>query len=147
MRQGSQLADSETLFIACIKIGKKFKNICTKAVDEFGLTPNEIEIIQFLTKYKKLDTAKDIVEYLGISKSLVCRSAESLRKRGYLVAQKDEEDHRVTHLFLQSSADEIVRRLNKQTKEFFQETFQDISEEERFALKSIMDKVANNILA
>lgn len=143
----TQLIDGETLFIACTKIGKRFKHICTKAVEDYCLTPNEIEIVWFLSKNKVRDTAKEIVDYLGISKSLVCRSAESLEAKGYIKCTKDVRDRRVCHLKLEPSAHEIVRKLNKGTKIFYQEAFEGIIEEEKFAFKSTLDKMIGNILS
>lgn len=83
--------NSESLFIALSKFIKVYRKITFKSVEGYGLTPSEIDILMFLFNNAPLDTAKDISKYKGISKALVCRSVDSLSKRGLITTVVDKK--------------------------------------------------------
>ncbi len=53
-----------------------------------GLTHNEFEILVFLQENLEYNTAKDIVEFSGLSKGLISRSIESLLKKKNAINKK-----------------------------------------------------------
>ncbi len=73
--------------------------VCTA----YGLTKNEVDVLLFLANNAPYDTAKDIVELRGLSKSQVCKSVDGLSARGFLSACHDEKDRRCIHLSLTSA--------------------------------------------
>lgn len=147
IQQGNTISlEGEAIFVSFSKTWRQYKSICAIALEDYNLTPNEIEIIYFLAKQKDLNTAKDIFEYLGISKSLVCRSADALVKKGFIITEKDRQDRRVVHMILQPTANDLVRKLRKSTRDFFQKAFEGIDENEKMMLNMILEKIENNIL-
>ena len=88
-------------------IVKEFKRKNRTVISSYKLSPNEIDILVAL-HMGKYDVAKDIAENFEISKSLVCRSVDSLIKKGYIDTKKDENDKIITHFILRKEAKTIV---------------------------------------
>ena len=89
----------EDYIIKFASIIKELKRKNRSVISSYKLSPNEIDILVAL-HMGKFNMAKDIAENFEISKSLVCRSVDSLIKKGYIDTKKDEKDKRITHLIL-----------------------------------------------
>ena len=89
----------EGLAMVMMHIRKSVRAAVRDAAREEGLSQNEIEVLLFLA-HKKCDTAREITQFRGISRSLVSKSVDLLMKKGYLEAKQDEKDRRVIHLLL-----------------------------------------------
>ena len=63
-----------------------------------GLTLGEVHVLLFLANNPGCDTARDVTELRGMSKSQVSQAVELLVGRGFLARQADREDRRVVHL-------------------------------------------------
>lgn len=135
--------NSESLFIALSKFIKVYRKITFKSVEGYGLTPSEIDILMFLFNNAPLDTAKDISKYKGISKALVCRSVDSLSKRGLITTVVDKKDRRIIHLLLNDNACEIVDKLKMSKDIFSNKIVEGIKDEDM----KVFTKVINNMLA
>ncbi len=126
-------------------IVKEFKRKNRTVISSYKLSPNEIDILVAL-HMGKYDVAKDIAENFEISKSLVCRSVDSLIKKGYIDTKKDENDKRITHLILRKEAKPIVESLKENRKKTAEILLKDIDEKELEIFKKVLDKMKNNIL-
>ena len=126
-------------------IVKEFKRKNRTVISSYKLSPNEIDILVAL-HMGKYDVAKDIAENFEISKSLVCRSVDSLIKKGYIDTKKDENDKRITHLILRNEAKQIVESLKENRKKTTEILLKDIDEKELEIFKKVLDKMKNNIL-
>ncbi len=124
---------------------KEYKKICSRAVAEYNFMPNEIEVLMFLTNNKGRNTAKEISLYKGISKSLVCKSVDSLVRRGFLFRKTDESDKRIDRLFLTESALDIAEKLQENKMEFIASIARDIPAEELVIFKKVLDKMLSNL--
>lgn len=65
-----------------------------------GLTMREMDVILFLTNNPGHDTARDVTELRGLSKSQVSAAVDLLAERGFLCRRSDQTDRRVVHLAL-----------------------------------------------
>lgn len=136
--------NSESLFIILSKFIKEYRKITFKSIEGYGLTPSEIDILMFLFNNAPLDTAKDISKYKGISKGLVCRSVESLNKRGLISTVVDKKDRRIIHLVLNDNAWEIVDKLKISKDTFINRILEGIEEEDvQIFIKTINSMVDN----
>ena len=119
----------EEYIIKFLFIAKAIKNKNRSVISSYKLSPNEIDLLVALDM-GLYDTAKEIADNLEISKSLVCRSVDSLTKKGYIDTQKDEKDKRVTHLILREEAKPIVDTLKENRKKTTEDLLRGIDEEE-----------------
>ena len=107
----------EGLAMVMMHIRKSVRAAMRDAAREEGLSQNEIEVLLFLA-HKKCDTAREITQFRGISRSLVSKSVDLLMKKGYLEAKQDEKDRRVIHLLLLPKAEKTIEKLNIIRREF-----------------------------
>lgn len=144
----SQIAteEGESFHTVLSKFTKVYRKMSYKAIEGHGLAPAEIDVLMFLFNNPSLDMAKDISRCKGISKALICRSADSLCKRGLISTKVDKNDRRIVHLSLTDDASEIVDKL-KESKDIFSNKIKEGIEEDDMrvftrVLKAMMDNVS-----
>ena len=135
----------EEYIIKFASIIKEIKKINRTVISSYKLSPSEIDILVTLD-IGVYDTAKEISENFEISKSLVCRSVDSLIKRGYIDTKKDEKDKRVIHLILREEARPIVNALKTNRQKTTDVLLNGIDEEELKVFNNVLDKMKNNLL-
>lgn len=128
-------------------IVKDIKRINRQTISSYKLSPNEIDILVFLDIQNELDTASDIVEAFEISKSLVCRSVDSLIKRKYIDTFKDDKDKRITHLKLRDEAKPIVTTLRSNRDKIIKDLVKGISDDDIRTFNYVLNKMRFNLLS
>ena len=63
-----------------------------------GLSMREVDVLLFLVNTPGYDTARDIAEFRGLSKSQVSQAVDLLAAEGLLQRAPDHTDRRVIHL-------------------------------------------------
>ena len=132
----------EGLAMVMMHIRKSVRAAVRDAAREEGLSQNEV--LLFLA-HKKCDTAREITQFRGISRSLVSKSVDLLMKKGYLEAKQDEKDRRVIHLLLLPKAEKTIEKLNIIRREFMSKLCEGITREEADAFMVIVRKMAGNV--
>ena len=135
----------EEYIIKFLFIAKAIKNKNRSVISSYKLSPNEIDLLVALDM-GVYDTAKEIADNFEISKSLVCRSVDSLTKKGYIDTQKDEKDKRVSHLILREEAKPIVDALKENRKKTTEDLLRGIDEEELKIFSKVLDQMKNNMI-
>jgi DNA-binding MarR family transcriptional regulator len=120
---------------------KMFQNI----LEELQLTQAEVDVLLFLQNNKPFNTAKDIVEYRSISKSMVSKSVDSLLARGYLSYEIDEKDKRCIHLKIEAAAELSIKKLQSIQKSFMEVLYGGFSKEELEIFEKALNKIDKNI--
>lgn len=133
------------LFIQLTQVLKEYRKISFQAVEEYGFTPSEIDVLMFLFNNAPLDTAKNISKYRGISKTLVSRSVDSLIKRGLLSTSVDAQDRRIIHLTLNKNAADIVEKLQISKDFFIRKVTEGIDKEDIDIFMKVILEMQNNI--
>jgi DNA-binding MarR family transcriptional regulator len=77
------------------------------------------------------DTARDIVELRGLTKSHICQSVDGLTRRGWLSGVQDGQDRRRVHLSLLPAAQTAVAAAQAVQRDFFVRLYRGVSQEER----------------
>lgn len=134
----------EGISLMMLRIRKSIRAALRQAGREEGLSQNEIEVLLFLC-HNHLDTARDITQCRGISRSLVSKSVDTLLKRGYIEVRQDEADRRVSHLTLLPKARNIVEKLEQVRREYMETLCRGITREEGEAFMSIVRKMSDNV--
>ncbi len=140
----SQFNLGEHVTVSSRYVKKLYRKVCAQAVQEEGLSQNEMDVILFLHKYAAVDTAKEIAKYRCMSKSLVCKSVDSLTGRGYLEVVHDRNDRRYQHLKLSQRGRAVVQKLQKAREAFLADLQQDIAQEELEVFLRVLSKIRNN---
>lgn len=132
------------LLISLHKVFKIMDMRCYNAVKNYELTKNEAIILMFLSNNKNYDTAREIIKIRGLSKAHVCTSIDSLCKKGYLATHVDQNDRRIQHLTIQSSAEEIVKILNSERNSYLEAIFDGVNEQDLASFINMMKQIIKN---
>ena len=135
----------EEYIIKFLFIAKAIKNKNRSVISSYKLSPNEIDLLVALDM-GVYDTAKEIADNFEISKSLVCRSVDSLSKKGYIDTKKDEKDQRVSHLILREEAKPIVDALKENRKKTTEDLLLGIDKEELKIFSKVLNQMKNNMI-
>ncbi|WP_300350892.1 MarR family winged helix-turn-helix transcriptional regulator [Clostridium sp.] len=137
--------NGNAFLVSFTKAKKTYKKFISATLNDLGLTHNEFEILVFLQENLEYNTAKDIVEFSGLSKGLISRSIESLIKKDMLTISKDEKDKRVFRLYISSSAKETMNVLNSISNEFCKLLLEGLQDRELLAFDIILNKMIKNL--
>lgn len=88
---------------------KAYQQALEPVCKQYQITRMELDILLFLANNPQFDTAKEIIEHRGLTKSHVSMSIQSLEKQGYLKRGVRPENHKNLHLSLSDSAKPIIK--------------------------------------
>lgn len=122
-----------------------YENSFQDLLEEFGLTRLEAVILLFLHNNPDFNTARDIVELRGLSKSNVSTALEALRLRQYLTIRPDPDSRRVRRIFLREEKRDVVEALVRRQQETLGRLTDGFSPEELAEMQRYLDRMEENI--
>lgn len=92
-----------------------------------------------------ITTSTELKVVLGVSKTLISRSVDSLEKKGLIRICIDEKDTRVHHLKLTQECQPILKIIDEEIGKINKTLFYDVSVEEMKSLKQTMNKLQKRV--
>ena len=111
----------------------------TPLLEETGLAMREIHVLLFLANHPGADTARDVSDLRGLSKSQVSQAVETLAARGLLRRMPDRGDRRVVHLTITENGLPLARRAQAIQAACGAWLLEDLTEEERAQFLRILE--------
>ena len=111
---------------------------------EYGLSMREMHVLLFLANHPCYDTARDICEYRGISKSQVSQAVDFLSEIGFLTRETDSEDRRVTHLHLTPAGRTVAEKGQVIQCECMSELLSGMDDEQLLQIKALWEIILSN---
>ncbi|MCD8189834.1 MAG: MarR family transcriptional regulator [Clostridiales bacterium] len=134
-----------------IASGTQLKKLISKksepAQRRYQLRPVELNILLLLHANPGLDTAKDIMRQLHVSKAHVSQSLDHLKNGGFICLQEDLQDRRVIHIQLRQIAIDAAEEMQAIYAECWNLAFRNVSPEEVSVLLRVAQKMSDNISA
>ena len=127
------------------KAKKLYKNCVKKDLKEYNLAQNEIEIIMYLRSNTTRNTAKDLVEYLGLSKGMISRTVDHLISKGILEIKKDEADKRICRLKISDTSTDLITDLEKSRNKFLSVLAKNIEPDKLEVFTSVLEGMIDNL--
>ena len=124
---------------------KKYQESCRSSLDGYRFTPNETAMMIYMLKHPEIDTAKDIARNLGISQSLICRSVDSLTRKGLIDGVKDSEDRRVNHLTLNIKEKSLKNTLLSMDPDFEKQMTEGVAADDLAVFQRVISRMAANV--
>ena len=124
---------------------KKYQESCRSSLDGYRFTPNETAMMIYMHKHPEIDTAKDIARNLGISQSLICRSVDSLTRKGLIDVVKDSEDRRVNHLTLNIKEKSLKNTLLSMDPDFEKQMTEGVAADDLAVFQRVISRMAANV--
>lgn len=138
------MKEKKNLLISLSKLSKMYRAEVKAEMSDSDFSPNEFDLITFLSN-NEMDTSKEIADSLGLSKSLIARSVDSLVAKGYLETKIDEGDRRYIHLVLTDEAEPIADRLRNRRKKFIASMTEGVSQEQFAQFEQTLEKMIANV--
>lgn len=138
------MKEKKNLLISLSKLSKMYRAEVKAEMSDSDFSPNEFDLITFLSN-NEMDTSKEIADSLGLSKSLIARSVDSLVAKGYLETKIDEGDRRYIHLVLTDEAKPIADRLRNRRKKFIASMTEGVSQEQFAQFEQTLEKMIANV--
>lgn len=138
------MKEKKNLLISLSKLSKMYRAEVKAEMSDSDFSPNEFDLITFLSN-NEMDTSKEIADSLGLSKSLIARSVDSLVAKGYLETKTDERDRRYIHLVLTDEAEPIADRLRNRRKQFIASMTEGVSQEQFAQFEQTLEKMLANV--
>ena len=113
--------------------------------EKYGLSYMEFVVLLFLANNEEYKKASDIVEILGIAKSHVSATVNTLVEKGLIQRTIDKDDKRSSILEINDSAKEIIEEGRKAQKEYHDLVFGSLIEEEMEELERLQKIIEKNI--
>ena len=113
----------------------------TPLMERTGLTIRDIMVLLFLANHPEQDTARDVVEFRGLSKSQVSQAVEVLTGRGVLERSPDREDRRVVHLRITEAGEPLAREAQELQAACGARLLETLPEGERVLFLELLTKV------
>ncbi len=124
---------------------KKYQESCRSNLDGYRFTPNETAMMIYMLKHPDIDTAKDIARNLGISQSLICRSVDSLTRKGLIDVVKDSDDRRVNHLTLNIKDNSLRNTLLSMDPDFEKQMTEGVTDDDLVVFQRVISRMAENV--
>lgn len=132
-----------------LRISNQMRDYYAKKIkdsfQEFNFSPNEISILIILKNNSTITTSTELKVVLGVSKTLISRSVDSLEKKGLIRICTDEKDTRVHHLKLTQECQPILKIIDEEIGKINKTLFYDVSVEEMKSLKQTMNKLQKRV--
>ena len=107
---------------------------------EFGVTLSEWRILALLGQQTTM-ISTDISLRTKMDKAKVSRAVQKLDSQGYLIRQRDEHDHRVSHLRLTETGTALYNAIIPKAQEWEGGLVDTLTSEEVQQLHSLLDKL------
>ena len=124
--------------------GRFFRSYCRRAVEGFGFSGNEIDVLISLEQHPERNTVKGISESVHLSRGVISRAVESLRKKGFLKVLRTGSDRRTFAVALSEKAAPIAEKLSRAVRDFVKAIFRGLSQEELSSITQTVGEISRN---
>ena len=122
-----------------------YEKVTTPVREKYGLSYMEFVVLLFLANNEEYKKASDIVEILGIAKSHVSATVNTLEEKGLIERKRDTQDKRSSILEVMERAKDIIEEGRRAQKEYHDLFFGSLSDDELKELGRLQKIIENNI--
>lgn len=124
--------------------GRFYTRQFTPLLERTGLSMREMNVLLFLANNPEYDTARDVTEFRGLSKSQVSQAVELLAAEGLVSRTPDGSDRRVIHLSLTEEAGPLAREAQSLQNSCASRLLSGFAPEESDRLLGFLERVLEN---
>ena len=136
--------DAYDLITSGLQLRKLLAKRVEPIMEEYGLRPVELDILEFITK-ENIDTAKEIIHRIHLSKSHISKSLEHLLEKGLINMKEDEDDRRVMRITLTEASYKVIDKVNVAYEQCRQILTEGVSEEEVKVFRRVIRQMNDNV--
>ena len=122
-----------------------YEKVTLSVREKYGLSYMEFVVLLFIANNSEYKKASDIVEILGIAKSHVSETLNTLEEKGLVERKRDTQDKRSSILEVMERAKDIIEEGRRAQKEYHDLVFGSLSDDELKELGRLQKIIENNI--
>ena len=122
-----------------------YEKVTLSVREKYGLSYMEFMVLLFIANNSEYKKASDIVEILGIAKSHVSETLNTLEEKGLVERKRDTQDKRSSILEVMERAKDIIEEGRRAQKEYHDLVFGSLSDDELKELGRLQKIIENNI--
>ena len=122
-----------------------YEKVTLSVREKYGLSYMEFVVLLFLANNEEYKKASDIVEILGIAKSHVSETLNTLEEKGLVERKRDTQDKRSSILEVMERAKDIIEEGRRAQKEYHDLVFGSLSDDELKELGRLQKIIEKNI--
>ena len=122
-----------------------YEKVTTPVREKYGLSYMEFVVLLFIANNSEYKKASDIVEILGIAKSHVSETLNTLEEKGLVERKRDTQDKRSSILEVMERAKDIIEEGRRAQKEYHDLVFGSLSDDELKELGRLQKIIEKNI--
>lgn len=131
-----------------LQFARQFKKYYTyqfsPLLKQSGLSIREVDVLLFLANNPDYDTARDITEFRGLSKSQVSQAVDLLAAEGLLQRMPDTADRRIVHLSVTAEGLPLAQKAQRIQALCGEQLFAGLSPEQGHILHTALEAVLLN---
>ena len=136
----------ENIDLILANIGHLHRTRITQLFDALGLYQGQPRVLRLLWMQEGL-THTELAERLKVTPATTTKMLQRMEKTGFLVRRPDEQDQRVSRVFLTETGRRVQAEVEKIFRQIEQETFAGLSDAEREVLRGLLLRVRENLMA
>ena len=110
-----------------------------------GLNRIELVIIYLLYRYDELNTLTDISGYMKMNKGHISTTLDGLSKKGYIICQRDEADHRYFHYRITEKAETVAVNMDNSWAEISKKLVRKIDKNDLEVFHKVGKQIEDNM--
>ena len=122
-----------------------YEKVTLSVREKYGLSYMEFVVLLFIANNSEYKKASDIVEILGIAKSHVSETLNTLEEKGLVERKRDTQDKRSSILEVMERAKDIIEEGRRAQKEYHDLVFGSLSDDELKELGRLQKIIEKNI--
>ena len=122
-----------------------YEKVTLPVREKYGLSYMEFVVLLFIANNSEYKKASDIVEILGIAKSHVSETLNTLEEKGLIERKRDTQDKRSSILEVMERAKDIIEEGRRAQKEYHDLVFGSLSDDELKELGRLQKIIEKNI--
>ena len=122
-----------------------YEKVTLSVREKYALSYMEFVVLLFIANNSEYKKASDIVEILGIAKSHVSETLNTLEEKGLVERKRDTQDKRSSILEVMERAKDIIEEGRRAQKEYHDLVFGSLSDDELKELGRLQKIIEKNI--
>jgi DNA-binding MarR family transcriptional regulator len=136
----------ENIDFILANVGHLHRTRAQQLFEGLGLYQGQPPVLRALWAQEGL-THTELAARLKVTPATITRMLQRMQKAGFLTRQPDEQDQRVSRVFLTETGRAVKGELEKVFKQLEEESFAGFSAQERELMRGLLLRVRTNLLA
>lgn len=139
--EGHELLDLNRLFV---KTAKMHRRIFQYEFQKLGLTEGQPKVLDYLHRHNGC-SQKELAKHCHIQPATVTSLLAHLERRGLIYRQANQDDRRMTNVFLTGMGMELKYRINQAFRQIDDCLFEGFTSSERGQMKEYLERMYENL--